>query len=295
MKKFMKTSMIIAAIILAAGLCISLTGMVTGGSIIDMAKNNGFSLIMNKNGLSSWNEGRKTQEYAYDTDNAAVMDIQVGAGNVYYKVSDSAEYITVKTYGNHEYYIFAENSRLTIRPEIEWTFFNFNLFGGENYVEITVPKSYVATGMYVNLAAGSFEGDTMNVNGYTDISVSAGDFRVHTLDTLDLKVKVSAGSMEIANTKVKEDLYAKVSAGDATINGIDIQGNVELDVSAGSLDVGINGSQNHFQLQLQTGVGEINVDDMEFSGLGQTYTMNNQASQILKAKVSAGDININFN
>lgn len=111
-------------------------------------------------------------------------------------------------------------------------------------------------------------------------------------DTISLGVDMGTIDLE-CDLKVQE-LSVEVGAGTIDIDQLDIQ-KLNADCSAGEIDMVVTGKEKDYNYDLSCGMGEINLEDSEYSGIGIEKNISNEgARKDMVLECGMGEIDVEF-
>ena len=108
------------------------------------------------------------------------------------------------------------------------------------------------------------------------------------LKVQELSVEVGAGNITAANCDLQ------VGAGTIDIDQIDVQ-KLNADCGAGEIDMVVTGKEKDYNYDLSCGMGEIDLENSEYSGLGIEKTISNEGAQKdMVLECGMGEIDVEF-
>ena len=114
------------------------------------------------------------------------------------------------------------------------------------------------------------------------------------LKVQELSVEVGAGEFSGYGNITAVNCDLQVGAGTIDIDQIDVQ-NLNADCGAGEIDMVVTGKEKDYNYDLTCGMGEIELEDSEYSGLGIEKTISNEgAKKEMVLECGMGDIDVEF-
>ena len=114
------------------------------------------------------------------------------------------------------------------------------------------------------------------------------------LKVQDFSVEVGAGEFCGYGNITAVNCDLQVGAGTIDIDQIDVQ-NLNADCGAGEIDMVVTGKEKDYNYDLTCGMGEIELEDSEYSGLGIEKTISNEgAKREMVLECGMGEIDVEF-
>ena len=114
------------------------------------------------------------------------------------------------------------------------------------------------------------------------------------LKVQELSVEVGAGEFSGYGNITAAYCDLQVGAGTIDIDQLDIQ-KLNADCSAGEIDMVVTGKEKDYNYDLSCGMGEINLEDSEYSGLGIEKNISNEgARKDMVLECGMGEIDVEF-
>ena len=114
------------------------------------------------------------------------------------------------------------------------------------------------------------------------------------LKVQELSVEVGAGEFSGYGNITAAYCDLQVGAGTIDIDQLDIQ-KLNADCSAGEIDMVVTGKEKDYNYDLSCGMGEIDLEDSEYSGLGIEKTISNEgAKKDMVLECGMGEIDVEF-
>lgn len=149
----------------------------------------------------------------------------------------------------------------------------FNINNSNSKVIIYIPESFNAKEIRINMGAGQLIANKL-IATTTDIKVGAGDFKIRDLKTDEINIDCGVGNIEI-NGIVSNNGYVKCGIG-----------NVMLD---------LKGNEKDYNYHLNLGIGEVTLNDNNFSGVGNRVIDNTSESKGFKVECGIGKVSLDIN
>lgn len=319
MKKFMKGCAIAALIFLVLGIGLAVAaGTVKGRATIARVVENvtGGRVSMNFDGLFHWGMQVRDDitgslpELDYDIDDAtsfnshyevyngdvekfclgsSVENLKIEAGGCLFNVEASGDdsfYVEASDCGKFQAYL--ENGTLYIRTTTSsrsWS----KLTGSK--VKLYVPEGCHFQEADIDLGAGEMEFADLKAEQIL-LGVGAGRISANGLQAETLKMEIGAGEIELQDITAK-GMEAEVGMGNLQVSG-SMEGDVDVSCAMGNVELEFAGSQQDFNYQLAGAMGNIDLGQESYSGLGVSKEFDNGAAKSIKVECSAGNITIRF-
>ena len=114
------------------------------------------------------------------------------------------------------------------------------------------------------------------------------------LKVQELSVEVGAGEFSGYGNITAAYCDLQVGAGTIDIDQLDIQ-KLNADCSAGEIDMVVTGKKKDYNYDLSCGMGEINLEDSEYSGIGIEKNISNEgARKDMVLECGMGEIDVEF-
>lgn len=114
------------------------------------------------------------------------------------------------------------------------------------------------------------------------------------LKVQELSVEVGAGEFRGYGNITAANCDLQVGAGTIDIDQIDVQ-KLNADCSAGEIDMVVTGKEKDYNYDLSCGMGEIDLENSEYSGLGIEKTISNEGAQKdMVLECGMGEIDVEF-
>lgn len=316
MKKFMKGCGIVALVFLALGLALVIAaGTVRGRETITYVvdKVTGGRVQISFDGLIGWGiqVRDKLPEPGYDIEDATSFDsshtiwggdmektclgedvealkVEVGGCLFHTEVSaDDSFYIKASDTGKSQAYI--ENGTLYVRSTTK----SVTLLGSWKGSKITlyVPAGYHFKEADIELGAGELMFDALEADQIS-LGVGAGRITADRLKTQSLTMEIGMGQIDMKDVEV-ESLVAEVGMGNLMVEGT-VNGDADVSCAMGNVDLKLMGSQQNFNYQIEGALGNIDLGQESYSGIGLSREIDNGAPKEMKVKCEAGNITIKF-
>lgn len=89
------------------------------------------------------------------------------------------------------------------------------------------------------------------------------------------------------------DCNFKVGMGDVDIEG-NITGKLDADCGLGNMELELTNSYNDFNYAINVGAGNVEIEDKEYSGIGNNMDINNNADKTMNIKCGLGNVSVEF-
>ena len=127
------------------------------------------------------------------------------------------------------------------------------------------------------------------------LSVDAGTIEWDSdLDAKNFSVEVGAGEFSGSGMVKADQCSLEVGAGTIELETLDAR-TIRADCGTGEIDIELAGKETDYNYELSCGMGEIDIMDSEYSGLGIEKTISNEgAGGKLTLNCGMGEINVDF-
>ncbi len=320
MKKFTKISLIVAAVLFALGLIITIAGAALGGTLVAARELAGASDWLFYN--SAWHRGdHETTAYVAGEEAAAPSgDSVTASGNEallgshiqgVYDISDITRLEAEMTFGELSVETISGLEQIQVETnnidsnfkcklngktlEVEYNKNNPSkwLDGDEKpYIYILIPENMNFDKVELSLDAGYVYTSEVHAD-MLDVDVAAGQF-----DGVDFqingktKLEVDAGQISVTNLNT-EDLEADCDFGAIDFSG-SVSGDAKVKTGAGTINLNLDQNYSSFNYTLKCGVGQIYLNNESIGSLNAKRTIDNGASSDLAADCGVGEINISL-
>ena len=114
------------------------------------------------------------------------------------------------------------------------------------------------------------------------------------LKVQELSMEVGAGEFSGYGNITAANCDLQVGAGTIDIDQIDVQ-KLNADCGAGEIDMVVTGKEKDYNYELSCGMGEIDLENSEYSGLGIEKTISNEGAQKdMVLECGMGEIDVEF-
>ena len=303
MKKFTKVSLVIAAICAGIGVVFCRVGAVMGASfsnVYDMAKEGKFD-------VGGWHVGEgvyytdtageegnydKDVEETFDMGTFESLELQVGAADVTFEENDSSNQTQVMLEYGYKKYFSCEMKGKTLYVKYDT---KGKVLNSQASLTVSVPKD--AKLQSVTLKTGAGDVDMNNLGTLAQnltFMTGAGDVEAYGINvTGTFEASTGAGDVTITDGTF-EDINLKSGMGDFDFTGT-VNGDITVSSGVGETDFELTGKESDYNYELTTGVGEIEIGDEVYSGLGGKRTIENEgAEKNISITTGTGDVSLTF-
>lgn len=124
------------------------------------------------------------------------------------------------------------------------------------------------------------------------LKIGAGILRADDIQASELDVEVGAGEVSLESFAA-EEFDLECGAGEAYVSG-DASKEAKIECGVGSVTYTALGNQQDYNYELSCGIGELNVGDQSFSGLGSEHKINNNGSRSMEIECGIGSVTVVF-
>lgn len=215
------------------------------------------------------------------------LDIEVGGCQFYTEPSDDGR-IYLEVGNAYRFQGYVEKGTLYIKSK---TVSMANWEDSDCWITLYLPEQYWFEDAEIEVGAGYMH----FVGLYADkvfLEVGAGQIDICQADVEKLDVTVGAGYIWMTDMQVKK-LDAEIGLGGLTMEG-SVHEKADLDCSMGNIDLVLAGKEEDFNYKLEGAMGNIDLGDNSYGGLGTEKDINNHASKEIDVECSMGNITISF-
>lgn len=304
MNKAIKMIVMVAALVVAAGIVLIGIGYAISGSFWSVGFSNGRIQIGE---LGDWDADWATNATRRSIDLEAFQNIDID-GNCFeielIPTDEQTYFAFLTTQGKlKQPDVRVENGTLKITTEREPL--NSNGFGNNRrLLQIYYPRgtqfdqikldieaaelranSLTVNDFYLDLAAGSIELEDAYFKT-ADVNMNAGDISIDRGTVETMKLNVNAGNFE-ADEFESQGLEVDINMGNIEIDG-ELKGKSNLDVDMGNIELSLRGRREEYRMDLDTNLGMIEVDGRE----SRSYQQGEATRGEITAKVNMGTLEI---
>lgn len=125
-----------------------------------------------------------------------------------------------------------------------------------------------------------------------DISNQAGVLYAEIIRAGELKIDIGAGQGTIEEF-LAQDAELVCGAGQMTASGTAF-GGMDIECGVGEIDLTLEGREEDYSYSLDCGVGQVNVGEHSFSGVGHEYQENREEGRELSIDCGVGKVSVYF-
>ena len=282
MKPTTKKVLIIAAILVAAGLLLATAAWALGAA----------TSISPRSGVSA------QQRHEVNATLSAFERVEVRLPVSDVSIRHGDEFRVEGHIYTRDFHYGVEGNTLVLRgeeevrrmPRIQIGFFNRVDLGGN--LRITVPSHVELENMSFRVGVG----DVTIIEVLADslsISAGVGEVLIEGIDAQEISIEAGVGGLEVRNVNVR-DVSMEAGVGDISFTGT-FTGRGTIDVGTGSVSLRILDSEDYYAYDLQVGVGGVRIDGQSTGGLGANVSRSGSNPQgNLRVQVGVGDVTLDF-
>ncbi len=125
------------------------------------------------------------------------------------------------------------------------------------------------------------------------IDVGACKLQAETLNSKDIDINVGAGELTV-NKLISDSNKIDCGVGKVQINSATFN-NSNVKCGVGDITMKVDGNQNNYNYEIDTGIGNVNIGDNSYSGIGSNKRIkNNNTDNLLKVDCGVGNVTVNF-
>lgn len=292
MKKFVKTMLVIIAVLAMLGIGFTVAGAAMGATLMGTPffqkmkshVQNGEYRVWNWSSDGDWEDdwdetdvekvpGTVLQAAVENGDTKAfeISDVDSMELNLRYDELNLEEYDgdTIRVEVNND-----NNGYVTVKKDSRTLHIISTGKKHDRDVTVFYPKGmkFKTVEIGIDAGAGNLDGD-LEAEEF-DVSVGAGDFS-------------NSGTIRAENCDIT------VGVGEADMTGITAE-NIDGECGIGKLTLSLSGKESDYNYNLECGVGTVNIGENEYSGLAAEKSINNGASKSLDLECGMGEIDVEF-
>lgn len=321
MNKFIKVSLIVAAVLLGVGLLFSAIGMfgakkeikrlikeeVITQDKIEMVTGliNGEDIhldLLDEDINIQIGDGAKelkvngvvisdsSEAVLVDADSVKNLDLELGAGSFTIEEKTAADgkiEISFDGLGNCDYRI--EEETLYVEGFKGLSINTYDV--GIAEIVLKVPAGSVFEEAEIKVGAGEMIIEDLSVREM-ETEIGAGELEMKKLEADTLAVKIGAGRVETKDTVVK-DAEISVAMGECVFKGT-INGNLDADCDMGNMQFELTGKESDHNYDVSCSAGNIEIGGFQFAALAADREIDNGTESTFEVKCSMGNIGIHF-
>lgn len=151
--------------------------------------------------------------------------------------------------------------------------FGFPISKHDYKVTIYIPSNINLDKIKIDVGACKLEAETLEAKK-VDINVGAGEFTVNKLISDSNNIDCGVGKIQINSS---------------TFN------NSSIKCGVGEITMKVNGNQNNYNYEIDSAIGDINIGNNSYSGIGSNKQIkNNNTDNLLKVDCGIGSVTVNF-
>ena len=292
MKKFIKTSLIMAGIFFLIGAIILIICSFLAGSrrhMLSDAVSNDLYCFFGKDRDQNFDYSYPIQSGQHTDDNAAsasdITQLSIHSNYTNFKLipsQDDAFHISCEGSGKYQYY--TEDSVFYVN-----SFFNHRTVN-TNLITLSVPDT-VFSDVSIDFGAGaaslsSLQCDTLNIN------VGAGELTLDGIDCDYTTANVGAGAITIEDGHTQNADF-EVGLGELTYKGY-IDADLNAEVGMGSIMLQIKNTQEEHNYDLKCNMGNITIGSKTYNGIAVEKEIDNDADYNYTLQCDMGNISVFF-
>lgn len=309
MKKFSKTCLITASIMLVCGILIcTVCGLIAGPQLRDINSDFWQNMTYEVNFGSNWTPFSDDHSFSshngfydeypiYDESHSNEkvasakeidhLDFDINYGYVNIVKSDD-EYFHINYKGNGHLQYFVESGTLNIIGF-------YKPHESRNHVKdkltLAIPEKQKFDNVDITCDAGAIEIKELEAN-LLDMSLNAASACLDTVTVQNACLDANAASLEFADSKIS-DLSLEMNAGSMEYKG-DILTSASISINAGSVEFVLDGKEKDYNYELDCAMGSISIGRNSYDGLSASRSLDNGADTFFDIYCSMGSIDIQF-
>lgn len=156
---------------------------------------------------------------------------------------------------------------------------------------LSIPEKQKFNNMTIRCDAGSIESDDI-VTESLHMEIDAASVCMKQLTASSVNMNGNAASMEFSDASVR-DLSLEMNAGAIAYKG-EILSSASVDVNAGSGEFILNGNEKNFNYELDCAMGGISINGKDYAGLGYVKGLDYDADADFRISCSMGSVDLSF-
>lgn len=127
-----------------------------------------------------------------------------------------------------------------------------------------------------------------------EIGIDAGAGKLDgALEAEEVEISVGAGEFVNSGSILAKSCDISVGVGEGELEGIDAA-DIDGECGIGSLSLSLAGKERDYNYKLECGVGSVQIGEGEYSGLAAEKSIDNHASRSLDLECGMGEIDVEF-
>lgn len=195
-----------------------------------------------------------------------------------------------------------QGDTLEIKDEVDNKIFRLFTHGvGDARLTVRIPKDHVFEELSMDIGAADVgvSLDTMLAASDIEIQMGTGELLGGSKDSKDvilkadtLSVEIGAGNIELSGIET-ETLDADCGAGNLTLKNV-IAREVDVDGGVGRVSLEMEGRQEDYDYEVECGIGQVEIGDATYSGLGHSRQIDNGADRSMDINCGIGQVVVSF-
>lgn len=301
MRKFTKVSLLIVAVMASLGLLLcGISAMLGGGfgPFWQMAKAGEFNIghweLYNGGYYDDENSnktGTDSSVQSFPLSSVVNMDLDIDLAELEFIEAADAKQITVSLKRGYEKYYKCKLEGDTLLISYKINSHNLNRNGPKITVEVPEQAKFDILELELGAAEAELAVDGLACEELT-VDVGAGKI---TVDSIEVKqrmdLKVGMGMVEI-NGGTYQDVALDCGMGTLSLEGT-VKGDLTGTCGMGNIELDLDGRESDYNYDLSCGMGNLNVNDISYSGIGGSRIITNEgAIGTMKLDCSMGQIEV---
>lgn len=160
-----------------------------------------------------------------------------------------------------------------------------------NEIVVKIPENMYFEEVDMQIGAGIVSIENCKV-GELEAAIGAGEVTMDKLEVTELLAEIGAGQLEVTDATV-QNAELDISMGECIFEGT-ISGDLEADCDMGNLELSLTGKETDHDYKLSCAAGNISVGGFEFSGLATSREIDNNAEGCFDINCNMGNIVVEF-
>jgi len=232
----------------------------------------------------------------FKTSDIKDLNINVSYGEIRIVKSNDNDKITVSAQNaDSTYKVTQTDNTLSIIDSKNYNHkhINWDAFHDDHIIiQLSIPENMTFSNSNISLNAGlmeakSFSADTLNLN------VDAGQFSCDNLQVNEItSLTIGAGKLDVKKGTIK-NLDLQCGTGQATIYAT-LDGKNSLNCSVGEINLITSGKESDFNYDISCAIGKVDINDRTYSGFSNSKHIDNGAAKSLNVTCNIGHIKVDF-
>lgn len=286
--KALSALMIIGAVLLIAGLIMTLFGFISGGSINELGYWNGrnYNFGFRSNNLLELEDKTFTEE-----NEVSSLSLKIAYGEITIIPSSAENRVEVTNYRKNGLEISVINGELRVH-DTQWDKVGYS-WNGKHDNKTPTFNIYLTKDALKNLTidfgAGYISAEGLTVDNFVQ-SIGAGEVVFKNFNIKNYTLDIGAGQADLKDFTV-DNFNVSVGAGQLLFQG-DITSYCSVSGGVGDIEFDLSGPASQYYFTCTQGVGSVKINNQNYFGSGNDEVGNPSAPTKINIEAGVGSIDI---